>query len=130
MLDCNLSQKETALLLGKFEKNGMIKYGEVVRFLVLNPVSQEWEFKMNRVAHRRMRTIDVSAFDDEKSVNASTLNEIWDKHISTIKFGDHLSKASSKSKRSQFTTLSNADIVSNISRKSRKSRVKTAISRN
>jgi hypothetical protein len=52
----------------------MIKYGEVIRFLVLNPEKQEWEFKLNRGAHRRMRTLDLSAFDDDKSVNASTLD--------------------------------------------------------
>ena len=69
------------MIINKFEKNGMIKYLDVIRFLALNPDSQEWEFKMNRKVHKRMRTVDASAFADDKSVTASTLNQIWDKHI-------------------------------------------------
>ena len=62
----------------------MVPYLDVIRFLALNPSSQEWEFKLNRKAHRRMRTLDASVFDEDKSVTGSTLNEIWDKHIQTI----------------------------------------------
>ena len=77
-----------------------------------------------------MRTLDAAAFNDEKSVTASTLNDIWDKHISTINFGDHVSKSNSnRLNQANLTSLSNADILSNQSRKSRRSRVKTAISR-
>ena len=70
---------------------------DAVRFLVINPENEERQFKIKRgVNHRRMMTLDPAAMDDTKSISASALNNIWDKHIETIQFGDHTSKASSK----------------------------------
>jgi hypothetical protein len=84
VLDCELSLKERNLLCRKFEKNGAIQYLDAIRFLVLNPNNEEWEFKLNRNSnHRRIMTLDTT-MDDDRSVKAETLNDIWNKHISTI----------------------------------------------
>ena len=133
VLDCGISLKEKNLLCKKFEKNGSIEYLEAIRFLVINPENYEWEFKLNW-AHRRLMTLDTDT--DNRSLNASSLNDVWNKHIATIGFDDYSQKASSVVRKSQINknnlrTLSQrSEIMSQGRVKSRKSRMQTAISRN
>jgi len=105
-MDVNLGDKDKARCEKQFTKDGMVNYQEAMRFLGINPGSEEWEFRnlcrkanafVNPRSHHTMRNVTPKGGSlerhwlqrrnsGESDLSSRQLDRLWQHHSNTIQF--------------------------------------------